>query len=220
MNIDDRMKMYEGTYQTEMPRRMPVVMRLDGKTFHTLTRNCERPFDKKLWQAIVGATQDLLEETHARVAYQQSDEVSLLFIDYNKFDSEQWVGGSTQKMVSISASIMGVGFSSRWGSPGYFDSRVMGIPERDVLNYFVWRQQDCMRNAVAMAARTEFSQKQLYGKHIDEQKTMLGEKGVKFDEYEAVFRFGTVVTKEGHHAAPVFSNDRDFLKKFLSVEEE
>lgn len=221
MNIDDRMKMYEKTYQTDIPRRMPVVMRLDGKTFHSVAKNCKKPFDESLWSAIVEATKELLEECHARVAYQQSDEVSLLFIDYNKFDSDQWFGGNVQKMVSVSAAIMSAHFSKKWGvRMGYFDSRVMAIPERDVLNYFVWRQQDAMRNAVAMAARNEFSQKELHGKGVYEQESMLQRKGVRFEEYPEDFRMGTVITKEGHHPAPLFTQERDFLKKFLAVEEE
>ena len=220
MNIEDRMKFYEKTYQTDIPRRMPVVIRLDGKCFHSLAKNCEKPFDAKLWKSIVKATQAVLEETHARVAYQQSDEVSLLLIDYNKFDSQPWVGGNIQKMVSITAGIMSATFSAEWGKAGYFDSRVMAISERDIENYFVWRQQDAMRNAVAMAARTQFSQKQLHEKHIEEQKAMLGTKGFQFSDYPADFRMGTIITEREHHVAPLFSKEKDFLKKFLSVEEE
>lgn len=220
MNLDDRMKMYEKTYQTDIPRRMPVVMRLDGRHFHTLTRGCEKPFDIKLWQAITGAALELIADAPVRMAYQQSDEISILLVDYNKFDSEQWFGGNIQKMTSLSAATVSVAFSRIYGTPGYFDSRVLAIPERDIDNYFVWRQQDAMRNAVAMAARTVFSQKQLHEKHVDEQKAMMVEKGLKFDDFDANFRFGTVLTPGESMPAPVFEKDRAFIKNFLRVEEE
>ena len=164
-----------------------------------------------------------MKEIPARIAYQQSDEVSLLLIDYNRFDTEQWFGGVIQKMASVSASIMGVQFSSNWGKPGYFDSRVLAIPERDIENYFVWRQRDCMRNAAIMAAQSRFSHKHLHMKNADEMKMMLEKEGVRFDDYPGQFRFGTVITKTDRMSsidAPIFSKNRDFLKQYLSVEQE
>lgn len=219
MGLDDRMRRYEDTYRNRIPHRMPVVIRLDGKCFHTLAKNCKKPFDKKLWSAMTGATAALMEEIPYRIAYQQSDEVSLLLIDYNRFNTEQWFDGGIQKMVSVSASIMGVQFSAKWGSPGYFDSRVLAIPERDIENYFVWRQRDCMRNAVIMAAQCKFSHKQLHGKNRDQMKTMLEEAGVRFEEYPEQFQFGTIITKAGRHPAPIFLK-QEFLKSCLTVEQE
>lgn len=219
MGLDSRMRWYEDTYKTRIPHRMPVVVRLDGKCFHTLTRECKKPFDKKLWSAMTGAASVLMKEMSARLVYQQSDEVSFLLIDYNRFGSEQWFRGAIQKMVSVSASIMGVEFSARWESPGYFDSRVLAIPERDIENYFVWRQRDCMRNATIMAAQGFFSHKKFHGKNCDQMKLMLEEAGIRFDEYPEQFRFGTVLTKAERYPAPIFSK-QEFLKNYLSVEEE
>lgn len=215
------MKAYEAATRFQLPIRMPVVIRLDGKAFHTLTRGCPRPFDPKLRDAMVQATQALLEEVPARMAYHQSDEVSLLLVDYDKYESQQWFGGVVQKMASISASVMGVGFSMRWGQPGYFDARVFPVPERDVENHFVWRQQDAMRNAVSMASQALYSSKELHGKHTGQQREMIQAKGVMFDDYPQWFRFGSIITRnEGIRPAPVFTEDKTFLKQFLKVSEE
>ncbi len=220
MDLDVRMKAYEATFRDVLPVRMPAVIRLDGKAFHTLTRNCERPFDMRVWQSLVDATGALMEEIPARMAYQQSDEVSLLLIDYNRFDTQQWFGGIVQKMVSVAASIMGVEFTSRFGHKGFFDARVFVVPERDIKNYFVWRQQDAMGNAVSMAAQAAFSPKQLHGKHSTEMIEMLKEKGIDFLKYPECFRRGTIVTKDQFVQAPVFSKTKDVLEKFLKIEEE
>lgn len=227
MDLDNRMKKYEAATRFQLPIRMPVIIRLDGKAFHTLTKNCERPYDAELRLFLVTATSRLLHEVPARMAYCQSDEISLLLIDYNKFESQQWFDGVIQKMASVSASIMGVEFNTLWlnpngraaGFPGYFDSRVFPIPERDVENYFVSRQQDCIRNAISMAAQAEFSSKELHGKHSDEMRAMLLNKGVQFDNHPEWFRFGSVVTRDEIISAPVFTHDR-YLKKFLTIEEE
>lgn len=62
MNIDDRMKRYEGATRFQLTARMPMVIRLDGKAFHTLTRGCERPYDPALRECLVKAAQRLLSE--------------------------------------------------------------------------------------------------------------------------------------------------------------
>lgn len=220
MDLGDRMKAYEETFRTTLPVRMPAVIRLDGKAFHSLTRHCERPFDERFHSCMTYAASAILAEIPGRMAYCQSDEVSILLIDYNRFDTEQWFKGVVQKMVSVSASMMGVEFSTRWGKPGYFDARIFVVPERDIVNYFIWRQRDAMRNAVSMAAQAQFSPKQLHGKHSDDMIGMLHEKGILFDQYPAWFRCGSVVTKTSSEAAPVFSKERGYLTKFLAIEEE
>lgn len=220
MNLGERMKAYEAPFRAVLPVRMPAVVRLDGKAFHNLTRGCDRPCDERLRDALTMAASDVLGEVPGRMGYCQSDEVSILLIDYNRFDSQQWFAGEVQKIVSVAASIMGVEFSRRWGKSGYFDARVFVVPERDIKNYFIWRQRDCMRNAVSMAAQAHFSPKQLHGKHSDDMIGMLKEKGVLFDQYPEWFRWGTVVTRNSRSAAPLFRRDSAALDEYLTVEEE
>lgn len=164
MHLGDRMKAYEETFRQKLPIRMPAVVRLDGKAFHTLTRGCEKPFDKSIQSAMIAGTSAVLEDMPARMAYAQSDEVSFLLIDYNKFDSMQYFDGTVQKIVSVAASIMGAHFTKAYGKAGYFDARVFVVPERDIINYFIWRQKDCMRNSISACAQAEFSAKQLHGR--------------------------------------------------------
>lgn len=221
MDLGDRMKAYEETYRQKLTARMPAVIRLDGKAFHTLTRKCEKPFDEKLNQALRDAVVALLEEVPARIAYMQSDEISLLLVDYNKFDSMQWFDGGVQKIASVSASIMGAEFSLRWGSPGYFDSRVFVVPERDIINYFVWRQKDCTRNAISSAAQSVFSPKELHGKNSEEMIGMLESAGKPWQSFPDKLIRGTIVVRGESRVAPTFSEAREwFEENFLSVEEE
>lgn len=219
MDLGDRMKAYEEAFKQTLTPRMPAVIRLDGKAFHTLTRGCERPFDAKLRDALVEATKALMDEVPGRMAYHQSDEVSILLVDYNRFESQQWFVGQVQKMVSVAASIMGVEFSSRWTKPGYFDARVCTIPERDIENYFVWRQKDAMRNAVSMAAQAHFSANELHEKSTIMKLEMLTSRGIAFSDYPGWFRLGSVITRADIVDAPVFSANPDFLKNYLTVEE-
>lgn len=221
MDLGDRMKAYEEVFRQKLPIRMPVVVRLDGKAFHTLTRGCEKPFDAKIRNALLKATLAVLEEMPARMAYHQSDEVSFLLIDYNKFDSMQWFDGVVQKMASVSASVMGAHFTQEWGKPGYFDARVFAVPERDIVNYFIWRQRDCTRNAISAMAQAKFSPKQLHGKNSGQMLEMLKEVGTPFESFGQEAGYGTVVIR-GHimGAAPDFSKNRAFVENYLKIEEE
>lgn len=220
MDLGERMKAYEEVFRQKLPIRMPVVIRLDGKAFHTLTRGCEKPFDVKLNTAMKDAVIALLDEVPARMAYMQSDEISLLLIDYNKFDSMQWFDGIVPKMVSVAASIMGAEFSLRWGKPGYFDARIFAVPERDIINYFIWRQQDCRRNAISSAAQSVFSPKQLHGKNSDLMIAMLELADKPLQSFPEKLIRGTVVVRGEAQTAPVFSENREwFSDNFLETEE-
>jgi tRNA(His) 5'-end guanylyltransferase len=221
MDLGERMKAYEEVFRQRLPIRMPVVIRLDGKAFHTLTRKCEKPFDEKLNTAMRDAVIALLDEVPGRMAYMQSDEISILLIDYNKFESMQWFDGVVQKMASVSASIMGAEFSLRWGSPGYFDGRIFAVPERDIVNYFIWRQQDCTRNAISSAAQSVFSPRELHGKNSPEMIAMLAEKGKPIESFPDKLLRGTIVVRGDSAVAPIFVGSREsFHEKFLKIEEE
>lgn len=220
MDLDDRMKAYEDVNRHFLTPRMPAVIRLDGKAFHTLTRGEPKPYSQFFQHCMVQAASLLLNVVPGRMAYCQSDEVSILLVDYNKFDSQQWFGGNIQKMVSVSASAMGVFFSNLFKENGFFDARVFTVPERDIENYFVWRQDDCVRNAISGAAQANFSNKQLHGMSQSRMLEMMDNKGYRFYDLPLSFRQGTVVEKYHGFPAPIFKTNKDFLKQYLKVEEE
>lgn len=222
MNLDVRMKLYEEATRTRLPVRMPVILRLDGKCFHTLTRSAEKPFDSKLRNALVWSAQAVIQqEIPARYAFAQSDEISMLLVDYNRFDSQQWFDGIVQKMVSVAAAMMSVEFSKRYDKTGYFDCRAFAVPERDVKNYFIWRQQDCMRNAVSMIAQSQFSHVELQGQGTNDMVRMLADhKGITMPMYPEHFRMGTSITRYDIGPAPRLSTNQKYLDQFLTVEEE
>jgi len=220
MDLGERMKAYEEVFRQKLPVRMPAVVRLDGKAFHTLTRGCEKPFDTKLRDCLIKGTLAVLEEMPARMAYHQSDEISFLLIDYNKFDSMQWFDGVVQKIASVSASVMGAHFTQEWGKPGYFDARVFAVPERDIKNYFIWRQRDCIRNAISAMAQAKFSPKQLHGKKSEEMVEMLRSAGAPCELVDSMWTYGTIVVRGETMRIPLLSEQRDFLDQFLKIEEE
>jgi tRNA(His) 5'-end guanylyltransferase len=165
-------------------------------------------------QALVQRVQNV------RCAYVQSDEISLLLIDYNTLNTQQWFEGNIQKMVSISAAIASTTFTKAWSVEGLFDSRVFILPPAEVTNYFLWRQLDATRNSINMVAQSLYSHKELQHVNIKEAQELIFQRGINWNDYESYWKRGRVVTKEGvDRNIPIFTEDRNYIEKFMEIEE-
>lgn len=105
-SIGERMKDYENISRIYLTKRSPVIIRIDGKAFHTFTKGFKRPFDPILMEAMKATAKFLCENiTGCKLAYTQSDEISLLLTDYDTLGTQPWFENNLQKLVSISASM-------------------------------------------------------------------------------------------------------------------
>lgn len=112
-DLNKRIKTYyEDIPKTKLMRRVPVIIRIDGKAFHTLTKGFKRPFDSVLMKTMQDTTRYLCENIQGCVlGYCQSDEISLALVDYQKLSSCAWFDNEIQKMCSISASMATMTFN-------------------------------------------------------------------------------------------------------------
>jgi tRNA(His) guanylyltransferase len=238
--IGDRMKRYERAAKTALTWRLPVIVRIDGRAFHTYTKGCERPFDERLIDGMNACAMAVCEEAQgAAIAYVQSDEISVLLHGYRRLDSQPWFDNEVQKIVSISASIAAAEMTlysmSIFGRPkiAHFDARVFTLPDAEVCNYFIWRQQDATRNAIQMAASAHYSHRELHRKNTSEMQEMLFAKGVNFNDLSTHHKRGRCILRETyqHDGAerhrwivdrepPIFTKDRDYIERHLAVESE
>jgi len=201
--LDDfgaRMKAYEAV---ETERRLavnqPVYARLDGRSFSTFTRGMERPFDPRITHAMIETTKHLVEKTHARIGYTQSDEISLIWLAEGRGDI--FFSGKVQKMTSVLASMAAAKFATVC-PPDYrdrmphFDARVFNLPSRtEGANVFLWRAMDARKNAITMVAQSAFSHKQLYKKKQADMLAMISELGIDFDAIPEMFTRGSFVRR-------------------------
>jgi tRNA(His) 5'-end guanylyltransferase len=153
-------------------------MRLDGRAFHSYLRDADKPFDRDFVADMNILSMRLVEEiAGARLAYVQSDEISILLTDFETTQAEPWFGGGVQKLVSVSASFAGAYFTKLrtfWPGLPTFDCRVWSMSDAvEVANYFVWRQRDAVRNSIQMLGQRYFSQSELHGKNGDQIQEML-----------------------------------------------
>lgn len=247
-NLSDRMKVYESAASFSLTRRLPVIIRVDGKAFHTYTKNLERPWDEGMVDTMGKTACALVENIQGcKIAYVQSDEISLLLTDYNKINTSAWFDKKVQKMVSVSAS-MATAFFNKFANQygidvglshslkmAFFDSRVFTIPESEITNYFIWRQQDATRNSVSMLAQSKFSHRELQGKSSDQMQEMLFQHhGINWNDTPTHLKRGWCSYKESFsfqsrhpisgceerttrtrvvedREVPIFTQDRDFV---------
>ena len=119
-DLGTRMKeFYEQVPKTRLVRRMPVAIRIDGKAFHTFTKDFRKPFDDILIKTMQETTKYLCENIQGCVlGYTQSDEITLILVDYQKITSSAWFDYEVQKLCSISASMATMAFNK------YFEKNV------------------------------------------------------------------------------------------------
>ena len=111
-SLGNRMKQYEGISRNFLTRRVPAIIRIDGKAFHTLTKGMRKPFDRILMTAMQQTMKYLCENIQGCVfGYTQSDEITLVLTDYEKITTDAWFGYNVQKMTSVSASMATLAFN-------------------------------------------------------------------------------------------------------------
>lgn len=205
-DFGDRMKGYEAveTSRTLDPM-LPIYARIDGRSFSAFTKGMERPYDPRMTKAMIETTKALVAETHARIGYTQSDEISLIWL-VDSPTSQIFFNGKIQKMVSIIASLATVNFNNQIRKIGFedkyldklphFDARIFQLPSlMEGANAFLWREMDASKNAISMAAHALYSTKELHGKNSYDKLLMIQEKGIDYDAYPASFRRGTFVRR-------------------------
>lgn len=117
MSVNDelgkRMKeYYENVPKTKLMRRTPVAIRIDGKAFHTFTRGFDKPFDEVLVKSMQETTKHLCENIQGCVlGYTQSDEITLILVDYKTLETDAWFDYEVQKLCSIAASMATMAFN-------------------------------------------------------------------------------------------------------------
>lgn len=227
-SIGNRMKAnYEDRYRFLLTRRTPVIMRLDGRAFHTLTRGLEKPFDGTFCYSMIDTASFLCHEIQgAKCAYVQSDEISILITDFDTLTTDAWFDYNIQKMTSVSAGLASAYFTNRFfdredtdADIAVFDSRVFNIPKEEVCNYFIWRQLDWLRNSVQMLAQAHFSHKQLHGKNQATMHHMLHGIGINWADLPERWKNGTFIIKPAQgwesYSDIIFKENRNAIEIYL-----
>ena len=214
--LGKRMKeYYEQIPKTKLMRRTPVAIRLDGRAFHTFTKGFQKPFDEVLVKSMQETTKYLCENIQGCVlGYTQSDEITLILVDYKNLNTAAWFDYEVQKMCSIAASmatmkfnrvfeekvneysITGKGTQVNWYRTAIhrgamFDARVFNVPKEEVTNLIYWRQLDATRNSIQMVGQAIFSHNELQYKSCNDiQNMLLTQKDINWNDFPTRWKRG------------------------------
>ena len=210
---------YEHRTRQSLPRRTNTIIRLDGKSFHTYTKGLDKPFDEGLIEDMQQTAIYLCENIQgAKCAFTQSDEITLLLTDYDTITTDAWFDGNVQKITSISASMATAKFNQLRlrrktnkldggttlfpieipylmdGELATFDSRAFTIADKEeVVNNFIWRQQDAERNSIQMLAQSLYSHNELHKKNTSMLQDMCFDKGHNWNDLHFSKKRGSLI---------------------------
>lgn len=225
-NLKDRMLYYRGlTDYKVMPNCYTLVM-LDGRSFSKLIKKKYKlPFDGRFITMMNETAKYLCQNVQgALFAYVQSDEISILLSN----ECDIFFEGRLNKMLSIIASMASSKFNQIMMCQDIydicadslqisqdkvfetlnkrklveFDCKVWNVPSfNDVFAWFLYRQNDCIRNSKQQSAQTYLPYKVLLNKDTDEQVRLLKEeKGIDWEtEYSDSEKYGRFIYKEMKH---------------------
>ncbi len=201
MKLSDKMKHYEKLTNQQLLPLIPIVARVDGKTFHSFCKGLCLPYDIRLVDLMILTTKFLVKETNALVGYTQSDEISLIW-HTNNIESQIFFDRKIAKMTSILSAMTTLFFNKnlpkhlpeKQDKNPLFDARVFNVPTKtEAIKYLIWREMDATRNSINQAARTLYSHKQLDKKNSSEKQELLFSKGINWDKYPDYFKRGTYI---------------------------
>ena len=207
MNLGKRMKSYEKISERYALKNTPLIIRADGKAFHTFTRKyCKEKFDKHFMMSMVNAALKTAKQIHGfKLAYIQSDEISFLVTDYDTLQTQPWFNYRLNKIESIVASYVSIYFNFFFHHDptvedlAVFDCRAFNVPKNDVLNYFLWRMLDFKRNSLQTYCRQFFSHKELKNKNHQQMHEMLHAIGKNWSkDLTNIEKNGTFIVKKFH----------------------
>ena len=74
------MKEYEVYSSLKVPKNLKIIVRLDGRSFHKLSKdlNLDKPYDENFYKVMANVCEDLFKEFSPSFVYTFSDEISLL----------------------------------------------------------------------------------------------------------------------------------------------
>ncbi len=215
-------KFYEERSRTYLPRRTYTIIRLDGRSFKNYTKGLKKPFDVGLIEDMDETAKYLCANIQgAKLAFVQSDEITIVLTDFDSITTDAWFDGEVQKMTSISASMTTEKFNQlrimRFFNEkpineydglmiskiisdfkmAQFDSRAFTIPFKDeVLNNLQWRQQDTVRNSISSVAQSLYSAKELNGKNQNDMQELCYQKGINWNDLPVKQKRGRLIVKQ------------------------
>ena len=178
----------------------PIIVRIDGNNFHTLTTTCRmaKPFDERFHLSMVGVGKDLMANIgfNISLAHTASDEISLLFLK----DEHLPYNGRIEKILSIISSYASSSLQNHlreaFSYDGLisFDARIVKVyTQSEILEYFSWRCLESFRNFLNSYAQQIIGRKETFRMKGEEMVKELHRRGFSIQEAPQWQKYGTMI---------------------------
>lgn len=219
--LGQRMKKYEAVSKSALMTRTPVAIRVDGKAFHTFTKQLVKPFDHVFMNSMIQTMEAMCADMQNCIfGYVQSDEITFILKDYEQLNTAAWFDYEVQKLCSVSASMATFYFNKFFrenaerliranpndsysltlakciDAPAMFDARCFNIPKEEVVNLIYWRQLDAVRNSIQACGQATYSHKQLHKASCEVIKEMLRQEGIPWENLPIYKQRGAACKRE------------------------
>lgn len=219
-NLEDKCTYFRSMTDYRIVPNSYTLLMLDGKNFSKMVKNrFKKPFDPDFIEMMNETAKYLVEKLQgAKIAYTQSDEISILVTDFDTPDTDLLFGGRLCKIQSIAASMATTEFNKQLALYDLkncatadearkaidkekfcqFDCKCWTVPnENDMFAWFLWRNLDCVKNSKNQTSQTYLPHKQLVGKTADEGIAILKEqKGIDWYELPEGMKYGRIICKK------------------------
>ena len=222
-SLGNRMKDYEAVNERKLVANVPFIIRLDGVAFHTFTKKLVKPMDDILATTMKQTMLNLCEVVpYCKYGYTQSDEITLVCVIDDVKNAKSFYGNRVNKIATVTAAKATKLFNKNFYKnvekyeksksafenvtdlkvyksklmEAEFDSRVFNIPEHDIENNLIWRQQDAVRNSINALGFANFSTSEMKGKNTSEVQDMLMlQKGINWSNCSTYQKRGACAYK-------------------------
>lgn len=195
--LSTKIKREEHSTRIVLPSGSYAILRLDGRHFHTYTKHLKRPYDTQFMADMNTVAETICQEISGTIiGYVQSDEITVVFSDLAKPETQMWFGGVVQKIVSVTAGLASATLARLRPDQQIpmFDARVYAVEDfQQVVEALAWRQEDATRNSILMCAQAVLPQKQLDGKSVRECLTAASTAGMQWSSMPEGFKHGRIV---------------------------
>jgi len=211
--MNEKFKSLESDFRSRLPAQSIIGIRLDGKSFHTFTKQYNRPFDEGFMNTMDQTAISLMNNliTGAMFGYVQSDEITIFFTDKWGPKNQFLFDGKIEKILSTSASLAtGAFLKSEPNCQGIpvFDARIFRLQDlEEVQEYMDWRRLDARKNAITMAAESLFSHKELLNVSTSKRTELLI--GTEFEKLPETFFNGRLIVRKPFEQTVEYLNKKN-----------
>lgn len=234
-NLEDRMLYFRSLTDYKLLPNSYVLIMLDGRSFSKLIKNkFEKPFDDMFINMMNETAKYLCKSIEGvKFGYVQSDEISLVLTDFETETTDSFFSNRLCKITSIAASIATSEFNRLFIKNAIthcqkkeeiidivsniklcqFDCKAWNVPSyNDVFAWFLYRQNDCIKNSKSQTTQTYYTHKELFKLNTDEQiEKLFKEKNINWNDFSDDKKYGRFIIKVIEELT--HNNDEKYIRR-------